>query len=143
MHHETDTDKLRGETARDLEATHQTVTYLKEGLPTGRVASVEDSAIHKHNAHVFQGVVGVLRDPAAHARAVIGDDAANHAAINGGGVRPDLVLHRVLMLVLVRSQYAVHLTANESGLHGNGAAIILQMRGGDKACIYAMNLSYN
>jgi hypothetical protein len=50
---------------------------------------------------------------------------AYHAAVNRGGVRPDLVLDRVVVLVLVGCQDAVDLAANQPRLHCDLAAITL------------------
>ncbi len=50
----------------------------------------------------------------------------HHAGVDGRGVRPDLVLHSVVVLRLVRRQDAVDLAANEPRLHRNLAAVTLR-----------------
>jgi len=61
-----------------------------------------------------------------HAGGVVGHDAANHAGVNGRGVRPNLVLDGQLVDLGVVGQDAVHLAADEAGLHGYGAAVALR-----------------
>mmetsp|Transcript_6282 Transcript_6282/g.21566 ORF Transcript_6282/g.21566 Transcript_6282/m.21566 type:complete len:564 (+) Transcript_6282:1578-3269(+) len=98
-----------------------------EGLDADGVGRVEHSAIHKHDAHVLQGVVGVLGHAAAHARGVVGDDAPNHARVDGGGIGPDLVLLRGVVLLVVGREDAVHLPANQPRFHRHRRAITVDL----------------
>ncbi len=51
---------------------------------------VDDRAVRQHAEHRRQGAVGVELHPAAHARGVVGENAAHHAGVDRGGVGPDL-----------------------------------------------------
>ena len=67
----------------------------------------------------------VLADSAAHARGIIGHHASNHAGVNGGGVRPNLVLNVMPALGLVPCEQCVDLSTNQSWLNCDAAAITL------------------
>jgi hypothetical protein len=74
------------------DALKQCGVRLVEGGARCGVRRVEDRAVHEDDAHVLERVVGVLLDPAAHARRVVRHDASDHTAIDRRGVGPDLVL---------------------------------------------------
>mmetsp|Transcript_13222 Transcript_13222/g.30542 ORF Transcript_13222/g.30542 Transcript_13222/m.30542 type:complete len:652 (-) Transcript_13222:435-2390(-) len=89
---------------------------LLEGLPGHRVCRVEDRPVVEHHAEFLDGVVGVLQHAAAHARGVVGDDAADPARVDRGGVRAQLPP--------VRRQHPVHLAEDPAGLDGDGLAVL-------------------
>ena len=47
------------------------------------IPGIEHGAVDEDDAHILESVIGVLLDAAAHARGVVGDDAADHARIDG------------------------------------------------------------
>lgn len=203
---------LQGDLGELLEACHTQTLVAPEPLPTAdgpscssqccccpahlherctrrRVCCIQDCAIHKHDTHVLQRVVGVLADAAApacaqrctlsfiapvnpcplpqlhllhsntdplswlpcdmlaifnqgcvlhlqihccamlakhiHARGVVGNDASNHARVDGGWVWADLVLNRQLVLASMSCQDAVDLSSNQAWLHSDRATITL------------------
>jgi len=72
------------------------------------VAGVDHRAVGEDDAHGVQGAVAVLLHPAAHAASVVGEDAADLGAVDGGRVRPNLAVKF--------RQDAVGLTADDAGL---------------------------
>jgi hypothetical protein len=73
----------------------------------------------------LEGVVGVLTHTAAHAAAVVGHDPANHARVNGGGVRAHFVLDGQFVLFGVGSQQPIDLSEDQSWLDCDAAAVSL------------------
>mmetsp|Transcript_9393 Transcript_9393/g.23780 ORF Transcript_9393/g.23780 Transcript_9393/m.23780 type:complete len:346 (-) Transcript_9393:731-1768(-) len=95
-----------------LHARQQVRMALLESLAASRVRGVQHGAVHQNDARVLERVVRVLAHAAAHAARVVGHNAANHAAVDGGGVGADLVLHVMVALALVGRQDAVHLATD-------------------------------
>ena len=65
----------------------------------------------KDDLHALHGPVAVLRRAAAHAARVVGRDPADHAVVDGGGVRPDLAPEG--------GEESVRLGADDPGLEGD------------------------
>ncbi|KAF5033189.1 hypothetical protein DSECCO2_609370 [anaerobic digester metagenome] len=65
-----------------------------EACPGNRVGGVQAVAVDEDELCRFHGLVAVFRGAAAHARGVVGGDAADHAGADGGRVRADLAAVR-------------------------------------------------
>ncbi len=65
----------------------------------------------------LQRVIGVLHDAAAHAAGVVGEDAADAAACDGGRVGTDLAA--------IELERVVGLLSDDSGLEADGLAVFL------------------
>mmetsp|Transcript_2069 Transcript_2069/g.5541 ORF Transcript_2069/g.5541 Transcript_2069/m.5541 type:complete len:216 (-) Transcript_2069:428-1075(-) len=92
---------------------------LHERRPRRLVRGVQNGAVEQDDAHILERVVRVLRHAAAHARGVVGDDSANHAAVNAAWIRPDFVLLLVSARTSVRRKQSVDLPTDEARLDGD------------------------
>jgi hypothetical protein len=111
------------------DAVHEALVRLEERLAARLVAGVQHGAVHEHDPHILEGVVGVLCHAAAHAGRVVGDDAANHARVDGGRVGAHLVLLLDAVLLLVLGEQAVHLSEDQAGLERDLFALVLRKSG--------------
>jgi hypothetical protein len=65
-----------------------------EGCPAVVIAGVQHRAVRQHDADAVHGLVAVLGGAAAHARGVVGGNAADHGRIDGCRVGADLTAVR-------------------------------------------------
>ena len=74
------------------QAVEQVAVAAAEGGPALVVGGVHDRAVGQDEAHRIQRAVAVLLHPATHAAGVVGQDAADLGAVDGGRVRADLAV---------------------------------------------------
>ncbi len=61
-----------------------------EGLSAVGIAGIQNGAVRQHDTHAVHGLVAVLGGAAAHARGVVGGNAADHGGVDRRRVRADL-----------------------------------------------------
>jgi hypothetical protein len=74
------------------EALKQMTMTVRELGPALVVGGIDHGAVGQHQAHAVQGLVAVLLHPAAHAAGVVGEDATDLGAVDGGRIGPDLAV---------------------------------------------------
>ena len=109
------------------DAVDEALVRLEERLAARLVAGIEHGAVDKHDPHVLKGVVRVLLHAAAHSGRVVGDDAADHARIDGGRVGAHLILLLDAVLLLVLGQQAVHLAEDQTGFDRDLFSLVLRV----------------
>ena len=77
---------------------------------------VEHGAVREHEVERVQRVVAVLGDAAAHPGGVVGDDAADHAGVDGSGIGAQSARER--------RQHAVEVAAHDAGLAPETASLV-------------------
>ena len=90
-----------------------------EGRPAFLAAGIQNGSISQNHACAQQQTVTVETGSAAHARGIVGHDAAHHATADRGGIRAEPTL--------VPGQYPVDARSHQTRLKGN--AFILGMEG--------------
>ena len=98
------------------------VTALKGG-DAEWVGAVEEGAIGQHHAHRAQGAVTVLRGAAAHARGIVGGDAADLAGGDRGRIGADLAAQR--------RQAAIHFGAYHARPQSHAQRAVVLRIGGE------------
>ncbi len=63
-----------------------------EGRPALFAAGIQHGSVGEHHARTEQQAVAVVAGSAAHARGIVGHDAAHHAAADGSGIRTETAL---------------------------------------------------
>src|SRR5436190_24217848 len=67
---------------------------------------VEDESVWKNNRHRVNRMIGIFKHTTTHAARVIGEDAAQHACVNGTRVGPDTALMRLEYIIDKPADYA-------------------------------------
>ena len=98
------------------QAVEQVAVAAAEGGPALVVGGVHHRAVGQDEAHRIQRAVAVLLHPAAHAAGVVGEDAADLGAVDGGRVRADLAVEL--------GEDAVGVTADHARLQADPVGLV-------------------